>query len=481
MQKEITMTKEFIVAIELGSSKIVGVAGKKNMDGSISVLASVRENTSSFIRKGVVYNIDKTAQCITNVVNKLSATLKTEIARVYVGVGGQSIHSVRNTVMRDLPANSTVTQEMVDQLMEDNRHMSYDGQVILDAATQEYKVDSQEETDPVGIQCSRLQGVFLNILCREIFFSKLNKCFEQAGVSTLDMHLAPLALADAVLTDAEKRSGCVLVDLGADTTTVSVYHRNILRHLAVIPLGGNNITKDIASLQMEESQAEKMKIEYGRAYTPNADIDDSLKLPIDDDRTVSSRRFIEIVEGRVFEIIENINHQVEEYKERMLGGIILTGGGSNMRDIERAFREHMGIDKVRRAGFVTHSITARDTYITDRNGMMNTVLALLAKGNTNCAGQPISANGSLPFDDNKPASADNKDPRSPSKLKPGEVQSEAERQQYQAKLQQEEAERLAEQQRRQQEEKEEEKSRGLRGMFRSIGDRLKRALTEVDE
>ena len=129
--------KEFIVAIELGSSKMTGIAGKKNLDGSITVLAVVTEESSSFIRKGVVYNIDKTAQCISNIVKKLTNTLKTEIAYVYVGVGGQSIRSVRNNIVKNLPEDTIVTQEMVNELMDGNRNMSYQDQEILDAATQE--------------------------------------------------------------------------------------------------------------------------------------------------------------------------------------------------------------------------------------------------------------------------------------------------------------------------------------------------------
>lgn len=265
--------KDFIVAIELGSSKVTGIAGKKNLDGSISVLAVVKEDSSSFIRKGVVYNINQTVQCVSNIVKKLSAALKSEIAQVYVGVGGQSIRSEKNVIGKDLLGDTIVTQEMVNELMDTNRNMSYPEQEILDAATQEYKVDNQLQLDPVGIQCSRLEGNFLNILWRKTFYRNLNKCFDTAGIAIAEMYLAPLALADSVLSDSEKRSGCVLVDLGADTTTVSVYYKNILRHLAVIPLGGNNITKDIASLQMDDENAEKMKLKYGNAYTDNNEID----------------------------------------------------------------------------------------------------------------------------------------------------------------------------------------------------------------
>ena len=156
--------KDFIVAIELGSSKMTGIAGKKNLDGSISVLAVVKEDSSSFIRKGIVYNINQTVQCISNIVKKLSTALKAEIAQVYVGVGGQSIRSVKNVIVKDLPGGAIVSQDMVNELMDINRNMSYLDKEILDVAPQEYKVDSQLQLDPVGIQCSRLEGNFLNII-----------------------------------------------------------------------------------------------------------------------------------------------------------------------------------------------------------------------------------------------------------------------------------------------------------------------------
>ena len=389
-------SKEFIVAIELGSSKMTGIAGKKNLDGSIQVLACVKEDSSQCIRKGVVYNIDKTAQCLTSIISRLEKQLKTTITQVYVGVGGQSIRSVRNLISKDLPNETLVTQEMVIELMDDNRNMKYPDQEILDAAVQEYKVDSQYQLDPVGIQCNRIEGNFLNILQRRAFNKNLNKCFETANINIAELYLAPLALADSVLTEAEKRSGCALVDMGADTTTVSVYSKNVLRHLAVIPLGANNITKDIASLQMEESDAEQMKLKYACAYTENSDIDNNMKYSIDSDRQVEVRKFIEIVEGRLEEIIANVWCQVpEEYCDKLLGGIILTGGGANMPGIEKAFQNYTHIEKIRVAKFVIQTITSNIADITAHNGMMNTVLGLLAKGDINCAGNEINYNADL--------------------------------------------------------------------------------------
>ena len=403
--------KEFIVAIELGSSKMTGIAGQKNLDGSINVLAVVKEDSSSFIRKGVVYNIDKTAQCLTSIIKKLETQLKTEITQVYVGVGGQSIRSVKNVVSKDLPVETIVTQDMVIELMDANRNMTYQDQEILDAAVQEYKVGSQLQLDPVGIQATHLEGNFLNILERKTFYKNLNKCFETAGINVAEMYLAPLALADSVLTEVEKRSGCALVDLGSDTTTVSVYSKNILRHLAVIPLGSNNITKDIATLQMEESDAEKMKLKYAMAYTDNNDIDNELKYSIDTERQVESRKFIEIVEGRLEEIIENVWYQIpSEYYDKLLGGIILTGGGSNMKNIEKAFANHTHIDKIRIAKFVTQTIISNNEDIKSHNGMMNTVLGLLIKGDINCAGCAVDPNGDL-FGNKKEVSHPANDPR----------------------------------------------------------------------
>ena len=438
--------KEFIVAIELGSSKMTGIAGQKNLDGSINVLAVVKEDSSSFIRKGVVYNIDKTAQCLTNIIKKLENQLKTEIMQVYVGVGGQSIRSVRNVIAKDLPAETIVTQDMIIELMDSNRNMKYPDQEILDAAVQEYKVDSQYQLDPVGIQATHLEGNFLNILERKAFYRNLNKCFETAGINVAEMYLAPLALADSVLTEAEKRSGCALVDLGADTTTVSVYSKNILRHLAVIPLGSNNITKDLATLQIEESDAEKMKLKYASAFTENNDIDNNLKYSIDSERQIESRKFIEIVEGRLEEIIENVWYQIpSEYYDKLLGGIILTGGGSNMKDIEKAFMNHTHVDKIRIAKFDTHTIISNNEDIKSHNGKMNTVLGLLAKGDINCAGDEVNNDlfGSQKKEIPHPTT-DQRQARQVSEIPAGVIRTEAEKQkaEEEKRRQEEEAERL---------------------------------------
>lgn len=374
--------KDFIVAIELGSSKVTGIAGTKNIDGSINVAAVAKEDSSSFIRRGVVYNIDKTAQCIQRIVQQLQNQIKLEITQVYVGVGGQSLRSVKNVIHKDLTPNTKVTDILVDDMMDTNRSKVYEEKQLLDTVQQEYKVDNQYIVDPVGIQCSRLDGNFLNILQRETFYNSLNKCFEIADVEVADTIIAPLSLADSVLTEPEKRSGCALVDIGASTTTVSVYTKNYLRHLVVIPLGSNNITRDIASLQIEENEAEALKLKHASAYTEPNDIDDSLEMPLNAERNVAVSKFINIVEARLEEIIKNVYYQISEFEDKLLGGLILTGGGSNMKNIAKAFTIHTNIEKIRIASFITQTVNSPIA----KDGTMNTILSLLVKGDQNCCG-----------------------------------------------------------------------------------------------
>lgn len=484
------MAKEFIVAIELGSTNIIGVAGKKNIDGSISILSVIKEDSTSCINKGVVYNIDKTVQCLTNIIKRLETSLKAKVAQVYVGVGGQSIRSVKNTLIKELPLDTVVTLDIVNELMDENRNMTYPAQEVLDAITQEYKVDAQYQLDPVGIQCTRLEANLLNILWKKSFYRNLNKCFDNAGIAIAEMYLAPLALADSVLTDVEKRVGCVLVDLGAETTTVSVYYRNILRHLAVIPLGGNNITIDIASLQMDDENAEKMKRKYASAYTESKDIDENLKYSIDEDRQVDSKTFIEIVEARLEEIIKNVWYQVpSEYTDKLLGGFIITGGVSNMKNIEKAFKQHTGVDKIRIANFVQETINSNIPEITAHDATMNTVLGLIAKGDMNCAGDELTSDLFAKENNTETTSTVVETPKAPRSITEtqgrGVVPTEAEKQKAEEEARRKREEEEAEQRAREEEERrlEEEKRKNspLNKLFRKTKNFFDQIMKEEGE
>lgn len=464
--------KDFIVAIELGSSKMTGIAGKKELDGNIKVLAIVKEDSSSFIKKGTVYNIEKTSLCIKSIIEKLQIKLKAKISKVYIGIGGQSVRGILNTITKDLPTDMQITQQMIDELTDTNYNMKYADQEVLDVAAQEYLVDNQLQTNPVGVQCSDLKGNYLTILQRKTFYDRLNSCIKFAKIQVIEIFLAPMALAESVLTETERRSGCALIDIGADTTTVSVFSKNILRHLAVIPLGSNNITKDIAyALKIEESDAEQLKIKYASAFTESKDIDESQMLPIDNERSIEAKRLIDIVEGRIQEIVENVIYQIpQRYTDNLLGGIILTGGGSNMKNIDKAFiinRPH--IEKIRIAKNITNTVISSLNELKQSDGTLCTILGLLAKGDRNCAGGEITQDPGL-FPET-PIGPDNNIELSPNnpKRNPGTVmtpedkkraeeeaakrkkEEEERKQEEEARLKKEEEERKKEEQRRKRE------------------------------
>lgn len=378
---------DFIVAIELGSSRISGIAGKKLPDGSIQVLAIASENASGCIRKGVIYNLDKTTQSLTSIIKKLESTLKAQIGKVYIGMGGQSLRTIRNTEVRHMDKETKISQELIDSLKDSNRSVPIVGYQILGVAPQEYKVGNDLIVDPVGVQTDHIEARFLNIIARNNVKGNIAKCCDsvlaEIAEDAEDL-IAPLALADVVLTNGEKRSGCVLVDFGADTTTISIYKNNILRHLAVIPLGGNNITRDICSQQIEEEDAEALKIKFAQAYSePKENEDENKSYHLDNKCSINAILLEDIVEARVNEILDNVAHQIalSGYDSKLVSGAILTGGGINLKNMEEAFKKRTKIDKVRLAK-ETH-ISLKGVEI-KKDGTNNTLIALLASGKENC-------------------------------------------------------------------------------------------------
>ena len=383
---------DFIVAIELGSSKITGIAGRKESDGIIHVLAYAKEESSSFIRKGVIYNIDKTAQSLTSIINKLEDGLDNSISKVYVGIGGQSIRTVKNIVNRHLANEEIITQELVDSIIDENIQIPLIDMDILDVVPQEYKIGINLQVDPVGVLGSNIEGRFLNIVARSSIKKNLQRCFELAKIDVADYFISPLAAADTILTDSEKRTGCALVDFGADTTTIAVYKNNILRYLSVIPLGGNNITRDICALQVEEEEAESLKEKYGNAILETIDEEGPKNYLLDDKRTIDHKALNEIIEARVEEIVANVWNQIElsGYQGDLMAGIIITGGGSNLKNLDEAIKSRTKINNVKIAKFVRCGIRAERPELLKKDGTQNTIIGLLSAGKENCCLVPIA-------------------------------------------------------------------------------------------
>ncbi len=414
------MEKDFIVAIELGSSKITGIAGKKNNNDTMHILAYATEKTASTcIKRGMVYNRDKTTQCINNIINKLQTTLKTQIHKVYVGVGGQSVRSYKCVIKRNLLAKSSITSETIDSMRDESYTIPYSDCEVLDNFAQEYTVDQSVVIDPVGIIGENIEGEYLNIIARNTLKDNIRDCFANANIQIADELLAPCQLANNILTDIEKRSGCALIDLGSGTTTVIVYKNNIVRHLATIPLGQNNITQDMKEIfQLDDNEAEAVKIKFA-----NASID-SIEKEKEDEKepriyTTSDGRQLEVskiqnvIEARVNEIIGNIKAQIiqSSYDDKLIAGIIITGGGSNMKDIDKAISANTLIDKTRIAkGISTTAITCSNQInLKLDDGMSNTLLSILLAGTENCAGEEY--NGMVNIFDQSQKEEENKKKR----------------------------------------------------------------------
>lgn len=381
---------EFMVAIELGSSRITGIAGKKNSDGTLQVLAYASEEASSCIRKGVIFNIDKTALSLTSIINKLEAALGATIAKAYVGIGGQSLRTVKNAVMKHLDEEVRITKEVVDELIKNDRETLMGELEVLDVVPQEYKVGTGLQVDPIGVMSNHIEGRFLNIVARTAVKQKIERCFEQAKIDIAGFFIAPVEMAKVVLTDAERRSGCALIDFGAETTTVQVYKDHILRHLVVIPLGGDNITKDICSLQIEESDAEDLKIKYASALTEQpSDEAEGKSYAYGDKCEITERKLNEIVEGRCEEIIANVWHQIKKsgYDDKLMSGIVVTGGASNMRNLQAAIVKKTGIEKFKIAPTINQPIQSVVADLLHKNGLNNTLLGLLNASRENCCEQ----------------------------------------------------------------------------------------------
>ncbi len=392
---------DFIVAIELGSTGISGIAGKNNGDGSIQIFAYAKEYVPECIKKGAIYNSDKTAECIASIIKSLEEQMGgTPIKKTYVGIGGQSMRSVENRIARQFNEETKISQALIDSLMKSNREMPLHDTEILAVEPQEYKVGKDSRTDPVGISAESIEGHFLNIIARRSVKEKIKQCFKQAKRDVADYIVSPLATANVVLTNNEKRSGCALVDFGAETTTVSVYKNNILRHLAVIPLGGNNITKDICSVaQIDEEDAEQLKLHFASAYTkPEEEKSDQI-LDLDGKATINSQLLENIVEARVYEIIDNIKNQIvtSTYGDKLMSGIVITGGTANMPNMAEAFRRRIpSIEKIRIAKECAIQVEGTDI---PKNGTCNTLIGLLAEGKENCRQMDTRIEPQLVFTD----------------------------------------------------------------------------------
>ncbi len=389
--------KDIIVAFEFGSSAISGVAGRREDDGSFTILGLETEKTSESVRVGAIYNIDSTIIAITDIVGRLSKRLNVQITKAYVCVSGRSLHTVSNVVKKNFGTQVKLTDDVMAQLMDSNRSAEYDDYEILDVIPQKYIVDHHPVNNPVGVQTDGIEVHYLNVIARKSLGKNIRQCLQKANleIANPSFPVSPLALGNALLSDSEKRSGCALVDFGAETTTVSIYTDGLLRNLVVIPIGGNNITADlVVGMQMDPDEAETLKKKYGIAYVA-ADTDKPQKISISNDRKIDENELQRIIGARQQEIIANAWHHIRDEKDKLLIGIITTGGAAQIRDMTEAIRHHTDFDRVKAAKSLVTTIKVSQGVITPPEVSIDTLIALLMTGSDNCVAKSSESDDTI--------------------------------------------------------------------------------------
>lgn len=374
---------EFTVAIELSSSRITGIAGTREPNGTITVRAFAEEDASRFVKKGVTLNINEAAKAMGSIVDSLEKQLSHKIAKVYLSISGQTVRTVKNEIRRTVDNGDIVTEDLINEINDENRNYPIVDACILDVIPQEYDIDNTLVIEPIGVAGHNVKATLLNVVARSYVKNNLTFSAEQAQLTLADdLIVGPKALAEAVLTETEKRSGCALVDFGASTTTVAVYKNNLLRYLSVLPLGSENITRDLTALRIEEDEARHLKEEYGDALGEGTGEAPS-GFPIKEWET-----FNDLITARTEEIIKNVWNQILQsgYASKLFAGIVLTGGGSNLHNMEEAFRKYSSQSNIKTVKSPNCNVVG-SLAATRQDATLNTVYGMLQLGNENCCAE----------------------------------------------------------------------------------------------
>lgn len=347
MQKD-----KIIVGLDIGTTKICAIVGKKNEYGKLEVLGTGKAVSDGVIR-GIVTNIDKTVHAIEKAIAEAEEQSGINVRVVNVGIAGQHIKSsiCHGQIIRH-SKDDEITVEDVNRLTNDMyRIVIPPGSEIIHVMPQDYTVDYEEGIhDPVGMSGVRLEANFHVITAQTNAINNINKCVRRAGLQIENLVLEPLASSLSALSEEEKQAGVCIVDIGGGTTDVAIFHDNIIRHTAVIPFGGNIITSDIKhGCMVMEHQAELLKTKFGSAIAEEASADDIISIPGLRNRApkeISIKNLANIIEARMQEIIEMVHAEIitSGHAEKLAGGIIVTGGGSQLSSVKQLFEYMTGLD-----------------------------------------------------------------------------------------------------------------------------------------
>jgi cell division protein FtsA len=344
--------EQYVAAIDIGTTKIVAIVGTKDESGKIEILG-LSKAPSKGVKRGVVLNIEETVNAIQKTVEDVQARSGISFAEVFVGIAGQHIKSLktRGYIMRD-QFEDEIKKEEVFRLIEDMYKIHVDiGEEIIHVIPQMFIVDNETGIkSPIGICGRRLEANFHIVIGQVAAAKNIEKCIRRADLSVKDMILEPLASADAVLTEDEKEAGVALVDIGGGTTDLAIYYDNIIRHTAVIPFGGNVVTKDIKEgCSILQRHAEQLKIQYGSALGDIAPEDKVVSIPGiggREPKEISFKSLAYIIQSRMEEIIDIVNFEIQNsgYSEKLAAGIVITGGGALLKHLPQLMKFKTAMD-----------------------------------------------------------------------------------------------------------------------------------------
>jgi cell division protein FtsA len=380
-----TTSNEYVVGLDIGTTKVCVIVGRKNEYDKIEIVGMGRADSLGVMR-GVVANIDKTVEAIRMAVKQAEDASGVEIKNVYVGIAGQHIKSLQHRgIIHREDLNKEISKEDINRLVKDMYRLVVDpGDRIIHVLPQEYIVDNEQGIkDPIGMCGIRLEANFHVITGQISAAQNIKKCVEKAGLNMNDLILEPLASSDAVLSDEEKEAGVVLVDIGGGTTDIAIFQDGIIRHTNCIPLGGNCITDDIKEgCMVMRTQAEVLKIRFGSALaqeTPENQVVSIPGLRGREPKEISLKNLSHIIQARMEEIIEHVDSEItmSGYKKKMIAGIVVTGGGAQLKHVKQLVEFNTGLDT--RIGLPIEHLSPSNVDLV-KHPMYSTAIGLVMKG-----------------------------------------------------------------------------------------------------
>ncbi|MBU1578670.1 MAG: cell division protein FtsA [Bacteroidetes bacterium] len=378
-------SSDIIVGLDIGTTKIACLVGRRNENGKIEILGHGKTESIG-VKRGVVSNIEDTVNSIRRAVDEASARSGVDIKYVNVGIAGQHIKSLqhRGSLIRE-NHEQEINRLEIEKLTNDMYKLSMAaGEEIIDVIPQEYIVDGEQGIkQPVGMLGSKLEANFHVIIGQTAAAKNVLKCVTRAGLEMVDLILEPIASAQAVLGDDEKEAGVVLVDIGGGTTDIAIFHDSIIRHTAVIPFGGDIITEDIREgCTIIKKHAEEVKVKFGSSLASENRDDEVVSIPGIRGRApreISFRNLASIIQARLEEIFEHVYYEIKNsgFERRLIAGIVLTGGGAMMKHIDQLAAFVTGMDV--RIGYPNEHL-AKDTVEELASPMFATGIGLVIEG-----------------------------------------------------------------------------------------------------